>query len=96
LQVSTHYKNYSGNNEKADIALSSTKLPRGIGINFKNGALSFKGDSYQHEAEYNRLHQLILQTYQVIATQRALTGLGYSVEAQSLAGNTVRVEAVRA
>lgn len=77
-------------------ALHSKNLPRGIGINFRKGGMTFIGDEYGHTAEYHRLQQLILQTYQVIATQRALAGLGYSVEAQSMAGNIVHVEGVRA
>lgn len=80
---------------KVDIAIKSPQLKDGFGLNFRDGkGLRVIGE---HTQEFDRLHALIISTYEVIAAQEALKSMGYDVDQPlPVAGtNRIRLKAAR-
>jgi len=64
------------------LAVFTGRVFRGIGIEIDaQGMLSFKGDPWTVQQEFNQLQQEIMQTYVSLATMAALQQMGYSAEA---------------
>lgn len=79
MTVEKHFKNWGNTNEKCDLALFTPTMKRGIGIDFKQGGLKFRGDQYGVTEEYNRIMSLIKQTYYTVAAKKALQSLDHEV-----------------
>jgi hypothetical protein len=64
------------------LAVFTGRVFRGIGIEIDaQGTLSFKGDPWAVQEEFNQLQQEIIQTYVSLATMAALQQMGYTAEA---------------
>ncbi len=64
------------------LAVFTGRVFRGIGIEIDaQGTLSFKGDPWTVQQEFNQLQQEIIQTYVSLATMAALQQMGYTAEA---------------
>lgn len=97
ITITQTIKDYGMNDIKVDLAIFNKKLRRGLGLNWKGkNGLVFTGDSWDADAEFQRMQKLILLTYQTLGVQKSLTMMGYQVETQQPNANTVRLEAVHA
>lgn len=97
ITVTKHIKDYYDHDVAVDLAIFTPQLPRGIGLEWKkNGGLKFKGDAFGHQAEYSRIQQLLLLTYQALGVKKSLAMMGYGVEASQPHTNLIRLEAVKA
>src|SRR5438034_2011952 len=64
------------------LAVFTGRVFRGIGVEIDaQGTLSFKGDPWAVQEEFNQLQQEIVQTYVSLATMAALQQMGYTAEA---------------
>lgn len=97
VTVTQAIKDYGMNDIRVDLAIFTPKLPRGLGLNWRNkSGLEFTGDSWNADVEFQRVQKLILLTYQTLGVQKSLTMMGYQVETQQPNASTVRLEAVHA
>lgn len=84
MEVKQAFKNWGMSDVKCDVAIFTPGMKRGIGINFKNGPLTFVGDSYGAESEYNKTMAVIKQTYYTVAAKKALEAIDYTVETPTM------------
>jgi len=83
-RVEDHILDYGRRRQviSSGLAVFTGRVFRGIGIEIDaQGMLSFKGDPWTVQQEFNQLQQEILQTYVSLATMAALQQMGYSAEA---------------
>lgn len=87
--VKATYDNYGGWAQKTNTNLAlhvPGLLPRGIGllVDLKTGALTFKGDPWDHEEFFAEVQQKIVQNYVVLAHCAALRRMNAQVSTQML------------
>jgi len=97
--VHTTYNNYYGDAQSTNTTIAlhvPGKLPRGIGlcIDVKTGALSFKGDPWDHEAFFAVVQQKIVQNYVVLAHAAALRRMHAQVSTQVLDNQQIVITGV--
>jgi hypothetical protein len=83
-RVKDHILDYGRRRQavSSGLAVFTDHVFRGIGIELTNeGMLSFKGDPWKVQAEFNLLQREIVQTYVSLATMQALQAMGYTAEA---------------
>jgi hypothetical protein len=78
-EVRDYYLTYEGQQRRADLAIATATMHRGMAIEVKDKQLTFVGDSWGYGYHYQQLQQQILQTYVSLATIQALAALGYQV-----------------
>jgi hypothetical protein len=97
LKITQEVATYEGGTQKVDVAIHGAGLLRGIGINFKkDGGLTFVGDGFNCQEAYSDMQSLILRVYQTVATQKALSNMGYSVNVVGETNRSMKLEAVHA
>jgi len=97
--VRATYDNYYGDAQRTNTNLAlhvPGKLPRGIGlfIDEHTGALSFKGDPWDHEAFFAEVQQRIVQNYVILAHAAALRRMHAQVSTQMLDNQQVVITGV--
>jgi len=97
--VKATYNNYNGWPQKTNTNLAlhiPGKLPRGIGllVDLKTGALTFKGDPWDHEEFFAEVQQKMVQTYVVLANCAALRRMNAQVSTQTLDNQQVVITGV--
>lgn len=93
------YNNYYGHAQRTNTNLAlhvPDSLPRGIGlfIDHQTGALSFKGDPWDHEAFFAEVQQQIVQNYVVLAHAAALRRMRAQVSTQVLDNQQIVITGV--
>jgi hypothetical protein len=97
--VRATYSDYDGYAQRTNTNLAlhvPGKLPRGIGlvIDVETGALSFKGDPWDHRAFFAEVQQQMVQHYVVLAHAAALRRMHAQVSTQTLANQQVVITGV--
>ena len=83
--------------EQVDLALYTRDLTSGIGLNWKTtNGLQFVGNAYADGNEFDEMKNLIVQTYQTLAVQKALKEVRYNVLPVETSARGARVVGVRA
>lgn len=87
--IQATYNDYDGWPQNTNINLAlhiPGKLPRGIGlvIDPETGALTFKGDPWDHEVFFAEVQRTIVQNYVVLAHCAALRRMNAQVSTQTL------------
>lgn len=83
-RVDDHILNFGRRRQpiSSGLAVFTGRVFRGIGIEIdETGALSFKGDPWAVQEEFDQLQQEIVQTYVSLATMQALQAMGYTADA---------------
>lgn len=83
--------------ENVDLAIYTRELTNGIGLNWKNvPGLEFVGNAYADGNEFDEMKNLIIQTYQTLAVQKAMKEVNYNVLPVETSARGARVVGVRA
>ncbi len=78
-----HYLMYGGKEIKTPLALFTKTIHRGIGLVVNDmGELTFIGDPWGCEEEFEAAQNQLVQTYVSVATMQALQQMGYSASAE--------------
>ena len=97
--VQATYHNYRWRAQPTNTGLALQvpgKLPRGIGlvVDLETGALSFKGDPWDHEVFFAEVQQKIVQNYIVLAHAAALRRMNAQVSTRILDNQQVVITGV--
>jgi hypothetical protein len=96
-RIETHVTSDMESRTDCDVSIFSDHLTRGIGINWKNGDFELLGDQMEQGAAFQEAQDLIITTYQNVATQRAMKQVGFKVGAPEVMGSTaVRLKGTQA
>lgn len=81
-EVKDHYLDWNWHSHKADLALFTATLRRGMAVQVdkQTGELKFVGDFYAIEQEAQQVQNEIVQTYVSLAAMRAMQQLGYQTQ----------------
>lgn len=88
------YQNYYKQPQRPStgIALFTPTLHRGIGLSLdKQGVLSFEGDPWGVQQEFDQIQQEIIQTYVSMATMQALNQMGYNTQAEDIGQGRIAI-----
>lgn len=92
MTVDKHVLDFDSNKIPVDCALRTPKAFRGVGLNWKKtllNRLEFTGDDWNAGEEFEAIRTAIVQAYQAVAVQRAMTMLGYQVSGSRVGANVV-------
>ena len=98
MTVDKHILDFDHSKVPVDCALHTPKAHRGVGLNWKQtllNRLEFTGDDWNAGEEFEAIRTALVQAYQAVAVNRAMTMLGYQVSGARAGANLV-VAGVRA
>lgn len=78
-QISNTYRDYYSQEQKCDVAISTSVVTRGIGFVFENGEYKVKGDALGYKKHAESLINSIGQRYQELGNLQVLKKHNYLV-----------------
>ena len=96
-QVSATYQDYYSRVQQptTGIAVTTRVLRRGLGLNLdEDGTLTFIGDPWAAEAEFDLLQQEIVQTFNSLAVIQVFTAMGYSSDVNQEQDGSIAIRGV--
>lgn len=93
-EIRDYYYTFERKQRRTSLALFTNLMRRGMAVEVKKGELTFIGDSYGYEEDYQQIQQQIVQTYVSLATMQALQALGYQTTAEDGEGGQVVIAGV--